>query len=139
LGASIKISSYENPKDSKSLCGLPSRLVEMPSVVVPQGLDQEGPYAKILVPEVFPPGSIILFETQLQEHDMSLDAFCSSGAQEAFGSLDLVDLNIVLHHADGEEQDAWTAQTMLVFFKKARSPCGLRADLLKFTIKELLY
>jgi glycogen debranching enzyme len=82
----------------------------MPSVVVPQGLDQEGPYAEILVPEVFPPGSIILFETQLQEHDASLDAFCSSGAQEAFGSLDLVDLNVVLHRADGEERDATGGQ-----------------------------
>jgi hypothetical protein len=36
-------------------------------------------------------------------------------------------------------ESARTARTMLVKKKKARSPCGLRADLLKFTIKKLLY
>lgn len=29
-----------------------------------------------------------------------------TGADEAFGDLDLVDLNVVLHRADGEERDA---------------------------------
>ena len=78
----------------------------MSSVVVPQGLDHEGPYAEIIVPETFPPGSIMLFETQLQQHDSSLDAFCASGSWEAFGELDLVDLNVVLHRTDVEERDA---------------------------------
>lgn len=110
FGASIEISSYEISQDSKSLRGLPSRLVEMPTVVVPQGLDHEGPYAEVVVPEVFPPGSILVFETQLQEHDASLDTFCSSGSQEAFGGLDLVDLNVILHRADGEERDATGGQ-----------------------------
>lgn len=82
----------------------------MPTVVVPQGLDHEGPYAEVVVPEVFPPGSILVFETQLQEHDASLDTFCSSGSQEAFGGLDLVDLNVILHRADGEERDATGGQ-----------------------------
>ena len=35
-----------------------------------------------------------------------LDAFCKSGAERAFAQLDLVDLNVILHRADGEEQDA---------------------------------
>lgn len=105
LGASIDISSYEVPKDAKMLHGLPGKLVYMDTVVVPQGLDNEGPYSEVIVPEYFPPGSIMLFETQLQEHDATLDAFCSSGAQEAFGELDLVDLNVILYRADGEERD----------------------------------
>ena len=71
----------------------------MPEVVVPQGLDDEGPYSEIVVPEYFPSGSIMLFETHLQELDADLDAFCASGAQEAFGDLDLVDLNVVLYRA----------------------------------------
>ena len=33
--------------------------------------------------------------------DVSLDKFCTTGAREAFGDLDLVDLNVVLHRADG--------------------------------------
>lgn len=78
----------------------------MPAVVVPQGLDQDGPYAEIVVPEYFPPGSILVFETQLQQFDAELDAFCASGAQEAFEDLDLVELNVVLHRADVEERDA---------------------------------
>lgn len=78
----------------------------MAPVVVPQGLDHEGPYSEIIVPETFPPGSILVFETQLQQHDPSLDAFCASGAQEAFSEVDLVDLNVILHRSDVEERDA---------------------------------
>ena len=35
-----------------------------------------------------------------------LDDICKSGAEEAFKELDLVDLNVILHRADGEERDA---------------------------------
>ncbi|KAF8202559.1 glycoside hydrolase family 13 protein [Pholiota molesta] len=106
LGASIDVTSYDIPEDEKLLRGLPSKLQEMPPVVVPQGLDHEGPYAEVVVPEYFPPGSIMIFETQLQAHDADLDTFCASGAQEAFADLDLVDLNVILHRADVEERDA---------------------------------
>ncbi|KIK60308.1 glycoside hydrolase family 13 protein [Collybiopsis luxurians FD-317 M1] len=106
MGASIDISSYDPPKDATTLKGLPSKLVEMSPVVVPQGLDAESPYSEIVVPEYFPPGSIMLFETHLQDHDASLDEFAVSGAQEVFGTLGLVELNVVLHRADGEERDA---------------------------------
>jgi glycogen debranching enzyme len=106
LGASIDISSYEIPSNPNFLKGLPATLEEMPTVVVPQGLDDEGPYAEIIVPESFPPGSIMLFETQLQDFDASLEEFCVTGAQEAFSNLNLVDLNIILHRADVEERDA---------------------------------
>jgi len=106
IGASISIPSYDIPADSEFLKGLPAKLEEMAPVVVPQGLDKEGPYAEIIVPESFPPGSIMVFATQLQQHDPELDSFCSSGAQEAFGDLDLVDLNVILHRADVEERDA---------------------------------
>jgi glycogen debranching enzyme len=105
IGASIDIPSYEIVKDPKTLRGLPSTLVEMPTVVVPQGLDAEGPYSEIIVPEYFPPGSIMLFETHLQELDAGLDSFCASGTLETFGDLDLVDLNVVLYRSDGEERD----------------------------------
>lgn len=106
LGATIEIKSYEYPKDAKSLQGLPSNLVEIPTVVALESLDHEGPFSEIIVPEHFPPGSIMLFETQMQEYDASLDKFCSQGVQEAFGDLDLVDLNVILYRADGEEKDA---------------------------------
>lgn len=85
---------------------MPGELAEMSPVVVPQGLDGEGPYGEVIVPEYFPPGSIMLFETQLQGLDSTLDTFCASGAEEAFADLDLVDLNVVLYRAEGEERDA---------------------------------
>jgi glycogen debranching enzyme len=35
-----------------------------------------------------------------------LDSTIQAGADEAFADLDLVDLNVILHRADGEEKDA---------------------------------
>ncbi|TCD67967.1 hypothetical protein EIP91_011768 [Steccherinum ochraceum] len=105
-GAHIDISSYDVDKDPSTLRGLPGKLVEMPEVVAPQGLDGEGPFAEIIVPDYFPPGSVMIFETQMQGVDTSLDTFCTSGAEEAFSDLDLVDLNVILHRAEGEERDA---------------------------------
>ena len=105
-GAQIEFSSYDIDNDPKTLKGLPGKLVDLPEVVVPQGLDAEGPYAEIVVPEYFPPGSFMVFQTQLQGLDSGLDAFCSEGADGAFGDLDLVDLNVILHRAEGEERDA---------------------------------
>ena len=106
LGASIEITSNELPHDPKTLRGLHSKLHEMAPVAVPQGLDHEGPYSEVIVPDLFPPGSVLVFQTQLQEHDPGLEAFCTTGASEAFGALDLVDSNVVLYRADVEERDA---------------------------------
>lgn len=104
-GAHLEFASYDPRDDETELRGIDGKLVEMPPVVVPQGLDDEGPYAEVIVPEYFPPGSIMLFETQLVGLDSTLDEFCVSGADDAFVDLDLVDLNVVLHRADGEERD----------------------------------
>jgi hypothetical protein len=41
-----------------------------------------------------------------QEMSPDLDSSIQSGANEAFAELDLVDLNVILHRADGEEKDA---------------------------------
>ncbi|KAG6905818.1 hypothetical protein DXG01_000544 [Tephrocybe rancida] len=103
IGASINISSYEVSKNANSLQGMPNKLVEMAPVVIPQGLDYEGPYAEVIVPEYFPLGSIMIFETQMQNFNMLLDEFCSQGGQEAVSDLTLVDLNVILHHAEGED------------------------------------
>ncbi|OBZ69983.1 hypothetical protein A0H81_10069 [Grifola frondosa] len=92
------------------------KLVEMSSVVVPQGLDYEGPYAEILVPDCFPPRSFMLFETLLPSLDSTLDEFCASGAEEAFGDLTLVDLNVELRRAErdatGGEIGTYTIPSM---------------------------
>ena len=105
-GARIEFSSYDIDNNPKELRGLPGKMVEIPKIIVPQIFDGEGPYAEIVVPDYFPPGSFMVFQTQLQGVYSSLDSFCSRGADAAFGDLNLVDLNVVLHRAEGEERDA---------------------------------
>lgn len=109
-GAHIEFSSYDNRSDEKTLRGMDGKLIEMKSVAVPQGLDGEGPFGEIVVPEFFPPGSIMVFETQMQGLDPSLETICTSDAEEAFDELDLVDLNVVLHRSEGEERDATSGE-----------------------------
>jgi glycogen debranching enzyme len=58
------------------------------------------------VPDEFPPGSVLLYETQLVGVDPELEKAVAQGAAEAFAELDLVDLNVVLHRCEGEERDA---------------------------------
>lgn len=106
MGATINIPSYELPIDTKVLRGLPSTLVDLPSVAAVEGSDHDGPYSEIVVPDKFPPGSIMLFATQLQGVDPTLDEFCKSGVDEAFRDLNVIDLNVLLFRCDGEERDA---------------------------------
>lgn len=105
-GASLSIPSYELVKDPELLRGLPSELVPIPAGAAHEGEDSEGPYSEIIVPDSFPPGSMMVFATSMSGLDPKLDSLCSSGASEAFADLDLVDLNVLVHRADGEERDA---------------------------------
>lgn len=105
--------------DPKTHHGIPSELLEIPSsaVEIKNSQDGDGDYAEIAVPNDFEPGSIMVFATEMtvsrtysqaniQEMGKDLDEICKSGADEAMAGLDLVDLNVVLHRADGEEKDA---------------------------------
>lgn len=70
------------------------------------GQDENGDYTEIVVPDSFDPGSIMVFETDMDEMSTGLDAKCREGVEEAFDDVDLVDLNVLLYRADGEERDA---------------------------------
>ena len=106
LGTTVDIPSYEIPIDTKTIRGLPSALINVTPFKPTEATDGDGPYTEIVVPDKFPPGSIMVFATQMEGIDPTLDEFCKSGAMEAFGGLDLVDLNVLLHRCDGEEKDA---------------------------------
>ncbi|KAI6042102.1 glycoside hydrolase family 13 protein [Pisolithus marmoratus] len=105
-GFAIDILSHEISEDPELLRGLSARLIELPEVPVEQKNLVSEPCCSFGPPEYFPPGSIMIFETQLERVDLELDQFCKSDAESAFGGLDLVDLNVVLHRADTEERDA---------------------------------
>jgi glycogen debranching enzyme len=89
--------------DEKYLVGLPARTKSIKGIKVVSNGD-----TTITIPDYFPPGSIALFETWMPsaEHSTGLNGFLSGGTEEAFGELDLIDLNFVLYRCDAEERDS---------------------------------
>ncbi|OAQ97566.1 hypothetical protein LLEC1_01209 [Akanthomyces lecanii] len=90
--------------DDKYLRGLPSKVVGITGIDV----EQRGDDAIITVREKFPPGSIALFETWIPaaEHSAGLDTYVTSGADEAWKDLNLIDLNFLMYRCEAEERDA---------------------------------
>lgn len=70
-------------------------------------IEGDGKDVTISVLDTLVPGSIALFETWIPgaEHAEGLDNYLSSGADEAFSELSLVDLNFALYRCDAEERD----------------------------------
>ncbi|PGH10622.1 glycogen debranching enzyme [Helicocarpus griseus UAMH5409] len=91
-------------EDKGGLKGLPSQVLALDGVDVAEN----GNDTTISLPSQFPPGSIALLETWIPGADLSdnLRAFITTGAEEAFGKLDLIDLNFVLYRCDAEERDS---------------------------------
>jgi glycogen debranching enzyme len=106
FGASLEISSYDDAKDTKLIKGLDSKLCLLPPVEGKDGSDGDGPYQEITVPGNFPPGSVMLFSTQLEGLDPQMDDSCKKGVDEAFAGLNLTDLNAILYRCENEERDA---------------------------------
>jgi glycogen debranching enzyme len=94
--------------DKTHLVGLPARTKSIKGVKV----EANNGDTTISIPDYFPPGSVALFETWLPsaEHASGLNNYLSSGAEEAFGELDLTDLNFVLYRCDAEERDSSAGQ-----------------------------
>ena len=89
--------------DLNFLRGLPSRITELEGVKI----DSQGKDTIISVLPTLVPGSIALFETWIPEAKYSggLDNFITSGADDAFANLSLIDLNLVLYRCFPEEKD----------------------------------
>lgn len=122
LGASIDIPSYDTIKDDKLIRGLDATLNDITSAKIESGADGDGPYQEITVPDKFPPGSIMLFSTQIEGLDPRMDDLCKQGVETAFSGLDLMDLNVILHRCDGEERDATSKDSYRSFFVITYTP-----------------
>jgi glycogen debranching enzyme len=104
-GSTAQINSTTPRDTSTTLRGLDSTLVPLSPIVATSHKDSNGAYSEIAIPSSLPAGSVIVFATWMDDLPDDLDAVCMKGVDEAFGELDLVDLNVVLYRADGEEKD----------------------------------
>ena len=91
--------------DPKYLRGLPASVDDIPHPKINVNRDGQGERTEIIVPDFFPPGSICLLKTWVDNFDDSIDSFVRSDAHEAMANLNLVDLNALLYRCDGEERD----------------------------------
>ena len=105
-GFAIDIPSHDVHLDPEILKGLPAELIDLAEVPVEWKSHVTEPFSSFGTPDFFPPGSVVIFETQREAVDLGLDKFCMSNALTAFGGLDLVDLNVILYRTDREERDA---------------------------------
>ena len=89
--------------DKKHLVGLPARVRNIKGSTI----SYENGDTTITLADYFPPGCVALYETWVPsaEHSQGLGTFMASGTDEAFGELDLIDLNFVLYRCDAEERD----------------------------------
>ncbi|KAF3483763.1 glycogen debranching enzyme [Arthroderma uncinatum] len=85
------------------LTGLRSKVSDVEGV----NIDDEGNGTVVRVQAEFPPGSIALLDTWIPETNLlqDLSTFITSDAEDAFKSLDPVDLNFVLYKCNAEEHD----------------------------------
>ncbi|KAA8897200.1 glucanotransferase domain of glycogen debranching enzyme-domain-containing protein [Sphaerosporella brunnea] len=89
-------------EDPTTLRGLPSKLLKLDTPRIETTDDA----TIITIGEVFPPGSIALFETWVEGFEgTELDSFSVSGAEDAFKNTDLKALNYLLYRCDAEERD----------------------------------
>lgn len=105
MGKTLEVTARDGVEDSKLLRGLPSKLHDIPEPKLVEGQDADGLFTELVIPDHFPPGSIMLFKTSMHGLSPDLDQLCQSGADEAMSDLNLVDLNVMLYRADGEERD----------------------------------
>lgn len=114
LGAwTLEVDQSDNAKqealaDEKHLQGLPARTKNIKGTRV----ETDNGSSTIYVDDYFPPGSVALFETWVPsaEHATGLNNFIASGTEEAFGELDLIDLNFALYRCDAEERSTSNGQ-----------------------------
>ncbi|GAA6064028.1 hypothetical protein JCM10212_004260 [Sporobolomyces blumeae] len=107
-GSTVKINSSASRDTDSTLRGLDATIAPISEVKASFETDSSTgqSYSTVSVPDEFPRGSVMVFATWMDELPADLDKVCAEGAKEAFGELGMVELNVVLYRADGEERDA---------------------------------
>ncbi|GAA5827939.1 hypothetical protein JCM11251_005656 [Rhodosporidiobolus azoricus] len=110
-GTTISVSSTEPRDDTTTLRGLPATLTPI-SAIQPNftpSTPETVSFSEVEVPQKFPKGSVMVFATWADEGELAggkLDEKCQEGAKDVMEGLGMVELNVVLYRADGEERDA---------------------------------
>ncbi|KTW30644.1 glycogen debranching enzyme [Pneumocystis carinii B80] len=102
---SLAVNSSENLEDSNFIKGFSSTTIELDSPIITVKEDLEGIFTCVEIPKEFPPGSIFLLKTWIENVDEKLDDFISSDLDKAMENLDLTDLNAVMYRCNQEEYD----------------------------------
>ncbi|GAA5919360.1 hypothetical protein JCM6882_000241 [Rhodosporidiobolus microsporus] len=110
-GTSISIPSTAARDTPTTLRGLSASLTPLAAVQpsFTPSTSSAVSFSEVDVPQTFPRGSIMVFATWADEDALAaggLDDKCQEGAKEAMKGLGMVELNVVLYRADGEEKDA---------------------------------
>lgn len=107
-GSTVTINSSSSRDTESTLKGLDATVGAISPVEASYEKDQSTglSYSSVAVPDEFPRGSVMVFATWMDELPTDLDELCAKGAKEAFAELGMVELNVVLYRADGEERDA---------------------------------
>ncbi|GAA6056561.1 hypothetical protein JCM3770_004362 [Rhodotorula araucariae] len=107
-GATVSINSTASRDTDTTLRGLDATVSSVTAVEPKLETDPATgqTFSTIVVPDEFPRGSILVFATWMDDLRADLDDVCASGAKEAFDALSLVELNVLMYRADGEERDA---------------------------------
>ncbi|KAG5520081.1 hypothetical protein PMAC_001157 [Pneumocystis sp. 'macacae'] len=101
---SLEIESFEDSKDPDFIKGLSSTIIELDSPIITTGEDSEGFFTCIEVPKKFPPGSIFLLKTWIENVE-DLDNFICTDLDNIMENFDLVDLNLIMYRCDQEERN----------------------------------
>ncbi|GAA6033773.1 hypothetical protein JCM8097_004427 [Rhodosporidiobolus ruineniae] len=110
-GYTLSLPSAAARDTDTTLRGLDAELKPIPAASVqplytpPSSSGGQG-VSTVKVPSQFPRGSVMVFATWMEDLPKDLDDTCAAGAKEAMQDLGMVELNVVLYRADGEEKDA---------------------------------
>ncbi|KAG2178648.1 hypothetical protein INT44_001801 [Umbelopsis vinacea] len=106
FSATLNVDSQDDRSDETTLRGLSSKIESLSAPNIRGLTDNKGRYTEIVVPNVFPSGSVMVLKTWIQDNPAESYDLISSCSDNIFSNLSLLDMNIVLDRCEGEERDA---------------------------------